>query len=131
FLREQPEVMEHMMDFNHWYNPRHPRAQAMRKMLADQKKDFTFEVYCGYNSVKCYVEAVERAGTADRAKVIAALESSTWSDHFMPYGATKFVNGQNVGGRAALLQATKDDISVVWPNEFSDAKPVFPRPKRG
>jgi branched-chain amino acid transport system substrate-binding protein len=103
----------------------------MRKILADQKKDFTFEVYCGYNSVKCYVEAVERAGTADRAKVIAALENSTWSDHFMPYGATKFVNGQNVGGRAALLQATKDDIAVVWPNEFSDAKPVFPRPKRG
>ena len=32
-------------------------------------------------------------------------------------------------GRAAMLQATKTDINVVWPNEFSAVKPIFPRPK--
>ncbi len=47
----------------------------------------------------------------------------------MPYGPTKFVNGQNQGGRAVLLQASKTDIDVVWPNEFGSTKPVFPRPK--
>ena len=47
----------------------------------------------------------------------------------MPYGPTKFVNGQNEGGRAVLLQATKTDIAVVWPNDVAEAKPVFPRPK--
>ena len=31
----------------------------------------------------------------DRAAIIDALETSTFSDHFMPYGPTKFVNGQN------------------------------------
>ena len=61
--------------------------------------------------------------------MIAALEASTWSDHFMPYGPTKFVNGQNQGGRAALLQASRTDIDVVWPNEFAGSKAVFPRPK--
>jgi len=130
-VKEQPDVAQYMMDFNHWYNPRNPKAQEMRKAVEAKDNLFTFEVYCGYNSVKCYADAVERAKSADKAAVIAALESSTWSDHFMPYGPTKFVNGQNQGGRAVLLQATKTDIAVIWPDEFAAAKPMFPRPKLG
>ncbi len=128
-VKEQPEVAQYMMDFNHWYNPRSAKAQEMRKAVEAKGGLFTFEVYCGYNAVKCYVDAIERAKSADREKVIAALETSTWSDHFMPYGPTKFVNGQNQGGRAALLQASKTDIDVVWPNEFAATKPIFPKPK--
>ncbi len=131
FQREQPDVIEHMMDFNHWYNPLHPKAKAMRAKFEAERKDFTFEVYCGYNAVLCYADAVERAGSADREKVIAALESSTWSNHFMPYGPTRFVNGQNEGGRAVLLQASRTDIDVVWPDQFASAKAIYPRPKRG
>ena len=130
-VKEQPDVAQYMMDFNHWYNPRNPKAQQMRKAVEAKGNLFTFEVYCGYNSVKCYVDAVERAKSADKAAVIAALETSTWSDHFMPYGPTRFVNGQNQGGRAVLLQATKTDIEVIWPDEFAAAKAVFPRPKLG
>ena len=128
-VKEQPEVAQYMMDFNHWYNPKSPKAQEMRKAVEAKGGLFTFEVYCGYNAVKCYVDAIERAKSADKEKVIAALEASTWSDHFMPYGPTKFVNGQNQGGRAALLQASKTDIDVVWPNEFAAIKPIFPKPK--
>ena len=130
-VKEQPDVAQYMMDFNHWYNPRNPKALAMRKAVEAKGNLFTFEVYCGYNAVKCYVDAIERAKSADKAAVIAALETSTWSDHFMPYGPTKFVNGQNQGGRAVLLQASKTDIEVIWPDEFAAAKPVFPRPKLG
>jgi len=128
-VSEQPDIAQHMMDFNHWYNPRNPKALAMRKAVEARGGLFTFEVYCGYNSVKCYADALERARSADKERVIAALESSTWSDHFMPYGPTKFVDGQNTGGRAVLLQASKTDIEVVWPNEFGAVKPIFPRPK--
>ena len=128
-VSEQPDIAQHMMDFNHWYNPRNPKALAMRKAVEARGGLFTFEVYCGYNSVKCYADALERARSADKERVIAALDSSTWSDHFMPYGPTKFVDGQNTGGRAVLLQASKTDIEVVWPNEFGAVKPIFPRPK--
>ena len=130
-VKEQPDVAQYMMDFNHWYNPRNPKAQEMRRQVEAKGGLFTFEVYCTYNSVKLYASALEAAKSADKAAVIAALEVSTWSDHFMPYGPTKFVNGQNQGGRAALLQASKTDIDVVWPNEFAGVKPVFPRPKFG
>lgn len=128
-IKEQPDVAQYMMDFNHWYNPRDPKALQMRKAVEAKGHLFTFEVYCGYNAVKCYVDAVERAKTADKEAVIKALEASTWSDHFMPYGPTKFVNGQNQGGRAVLLQASKTDIDVVWPNDYATTKPIFPRPK--
>ena len=128
-VKDQPDVAQYIMDFNHWYDPTNPKAQAMRKRVEARNTMFTFEVYCGYNAVRCYLDAVERAGTADREKVIAALEASTWSDHFMPYGPTKFVNGQNTGGQAALLQASKTDIDVIWPGKFASAKAVFPRPK--
>ncbi|NBT68973.1 MAG: ABC transporter substrate-binding protein [Betaproteobacteria bacterium] len=128
-VQEQPDVAQYMMDFNHWYNPRNPKSAEMRKRVEAKGNLFTFEVYCSYNSIKLYADALQRAGTSDKEKVISALETSIWSDHFMPYGPTKFVNGQNTGGRAALLQATKTDIDVVWPNEFAAVKPVFPRPK--
>ncbi len=128
-VKEQPEVAQYMMDFNHWYNPKNPKALEMRKKVEAKGGLFTFEVYCSYNSVKLYAEALQAAGTADKEKVIAALQNSTFSDHFMPYGPTKFVNGQNQGARAALLQASKTDIEVVWPNEFAATKAIFPRPK--
>jgi branched-chain amino acid transport system substrate-binding protein len=128
-VQEQPDVAANMLDFNHWYNPRSQKALDMRKQVEAGGNLFTFEVYLAWNAVMLYADALERAGSDDREKVIAALESSTWSGHFMPYGPTKFVNGQNQGGRGALLQATRTDIEVVWPNEFASAKPVFPRPK--
>ena len=34
-------------------------------------------------------------------------------------------------GRAVLLQASKTDIDVIWPDEFASAKAIFPRPKLG
>ena len=129
FIKEMPEVAQYTMDFNHWYNPKNPKALEMRKRVEAKGNLFTFEVYCAYNSIKCYADGVERAKSADKEKIIAALEASTWSDHFMPYGPTKFLNGQNQGGRAVLLQASKTDIDVVWPDEFAGAKAVFPRPK--
>jgi branched-chain amino acid transport system substrate-binding protein len=129
FVKEMPEVAEYTMDFNHWYNPRNPKAQDMRRRVEAKGGQFSFELYCAYNAVKCYADAVERAKTSNKEAVTAALEASTWSDHFMPYGPTKFVNGQNLGGRAVLLQATKTGIDVVWPDEFASTKPVFPRPR--
>ena len=128
-VKEQPQVAQHMMDFNHWFDPKNPKALEMKRKVEATGNLFTFEVYCGWNSVMLYADALERAGTADKEKVIAALESSTWSNHFMPYGATKFVNGQNTGGTGVLLQATTTDIETVWPNQFASAKAVFPRPK--
>ena len=128
-VKELPDVAQHILDFNQWFNPKSERGLAMKRRVEAKGDLFTFEVYQGYNAIKCLADAMERAKSADKDKVIAALETSTWSEHFMPYGPTKFVNGQNEGGRGVLLQASKTDIDVVWPNEFASAKAIFPRPK--
>ena len=63
---------------------------------------------------------------ADRAAITAALDASTFSDHFMPYGPTKFVNGQNQGAQPLMTQVLKGDIKVIVPRDYREAEPVFP-----
>jgi len=71
-------------------------------------------------------DAIERAKSSRREAIIEALAHSTWDKHFMPYGPTKFVNGQNTGARPLVMQVLKGDISVVLPKEYRQADPVFP-----
>jgi branched-chain amino acid transport system substrate-binding protein len=81
-----------------------------------------------YSCVYLIADAYERAASVDRAKLTAALASSTFSGHLMPYGPTKFVNGQNEGAAPVNTQVLDNDIKVVLPSDFANAKPVFPRP---
>lgn len=129
FAHEQPQVAENMMDFNHWYNPKDPRALPFRKRIEDGGGSFGWEVLFGYFAVRLLADAMERAGSADKDKLTAALAASTFSDHWMPYGPTKFVGGQNQGAHATALQIQDSDIKVIWPPAFAGAKAVFPRPK--
>jgi branched-chain amino acid transport system substrate-binding protein len=129
FAKEQPEISENVMDFNHWYNPRKPESLAFRKKVEGAGNTFTWEVLFGYYAVRLLTDGFERAGSADKKKVLPALASSTYFPDMMPYGPTKFVNGQNQGAQASGLQIQKGDIKVIWPAEFANAKPVFPRPK--
>jgi branched-chain amino acid transport system substrate-binding protein len=131
FAQDLPDVAEYMMDYNHWFAPTNPKAQEMKRKVEAMGTLFTFEVYLAYNAVRLIADALERAGSADKEKLTAALASSTWSDHFMPYGPTRFVDGQNQGGEAAALQVLKGGIEVVYPTQFASAKAVFPKPKFG
>ena len=130
FAKEQPDVSQYMMDVNHWFNPRSETAKALKKRVeADGKTLFTFEVYLAYTNVAFLADALEKAGSADKEKLLAALGSSSFKADLMPYGPTKFVNGQNEGGRAAVMQAFKGDIEVIAPDDVSSIKAVFPKPK--
>lgn len=129
FAKEAPTVAENMMDFNHWYSVRDPRSAAFRKRVEDSNNIITFEVIFGYFAIKLLADAWERAGSAGKEPTIDALNTSTFSDHFMPYGPTKFVNGQNTGSQAVALQIQKGDMEVVWPDAFASKPVVFPRPK--
>jgi branched-chain amino acid transport system substrate-binding protein len=129
FVRELPDVAENMIDYNHWFNPKSGKAQALKKRAEAAGTLFTFEVYLTYNSIMLLADALERAKSADREALIEALAFSTWTPEITPYGPTKFVNGQNEGGRAVAVQAQKGDIEVVYPAAYASVKPVFPKPK--
>ena len=128
FVKEFPDAAKYIMDCNHWFDPKNPKALALKKKVEDKGQFYTYEVYMNYSCVLLVADALARAGSADRAKLTAALESSTFSGHVMPYGPTKFVNGQNQGAAPVNTQVLDNDIKVVLPASFAQAKPVFPMP---
>ncbi len=128
FVKEFPEAAEYIMDCNHWFDPKNPKAQALKKKIEAKNEFFTYEVYMNYSCVLLLADALERAASAERPKIIAALESSTFSGHVMPYGPTKFVNGQNQGAAPVNTQVLKKDIEVIFPAQYASAKAVFPMP---
>jgi branched-chain amino acid transport system substrate-binding protein len=129
FVKEFPEAAQYIMDCNHWFDPRNAKALALRKKVEDSGQFYTYEVFMNYSCVLLIADALERAGSAERAKIVGALESSTFSGHVMPYGPTKFVNGQNQGAAPVNTQVLGNDIQVIFPQTFATAKPTFPMPR--
>jgi branched-chain amino acid transport system substrate-binding protein len=128
FVKDFPEAAKYIMDCNHWFNPKSARAQELKKKVEDKGQFFTYELYLNYSAVQLVADALERAASADRGKIIAALESSTFASPIMPYGPTKFVNGQNQGAAPLNTQVLDNDIKSILPPEFAIAKAVFPMP---
>jgi branched-chain amino acid transport system substrate-binding protein len=128
FVKEFPDAANFVMDCNHWHDPRKPKAQELRKEVEKAGGFFTYNIPMNYSSVMLLADAIERAASAERGKIIEALASSTLTNHIMPYGPTKFVDGQNQGAAPVNTQVQDNDIKVIYPAEFADAKPVFPVP---
>jgi branched-chain amino acid transport system substrate-binding protein len=128
FVKEFPEAAQYIMDCNHWFDPKNPKAIELKKKVEAKGEFYTYEVYMNYSCVLLLADSLERAASADRAKIIAALESSTFAGHVMPYGPTKFVNGQNQGAAPVNTQVLNNDIQVILPANFASAKAVFPMP---
>src|SRR5215510_8941029 len=128
FVKEFPEAARYIMDCNHWFDPKNEKALALKKKVEAKGEFYTYEVYMNYSCISLVADALARAGSADRAKLTEALASSSFSGHLMPYGPTKFVNGQNEGAAPVNTQVLDNDIKVVLPATFANAKPVFPRP---
>ena len=126
FVKEFPDVANGVIDCNHWYNPKDKRALALKKKVEAMGEFYTYEVFLNYQAVYLLADAIERAKSRDRAAINDALTNSTWDKHFMPYGPTRFVAGQNQGAQPLTMQVLKGDIRVILPNNFAEAEPVFP-----
>jgi len=129
FVKEFPEAAEYIMDCNHWFDARNPEALALKKKTEDKGLFYSYEVFLNHECVRLLADAIQRAASADRAAITKALAESNWSKHFMPYGPTKFVNGQNTGAAPVNTQILQGDIKVIFPANFANAKPVFPAPQ--
>ncbi len=126
FVKEFPSVAEGLLDCNHWADPRNSKTVALRQKVEGMGKVFSYNVMLNYSCVLLVADALNRAGSADRAKLTEALASSAFIGHIMPYGPTHFVNGQNQGATPVNTQVQGGDIKVIFPPAFSDAKPQFP-----
>ncbi len=58
-----------------------------------------------------------------------ALAKTNMKDHILPQGPIVFgPDGQNTNAQAAMMQILGGKIVVVWPDQYSEAKVVFPQP---
>ncbi len=126
FVKEFPDAANGIIDCNHWFNPKDKRAFELKKRTEAKNLFYSYEVFNTYTAVRLLADAIERAKSADRAAITDALAKSTFSDHFLPYGPTRFENGQNTGAQPLMTQVIKGDIRVIVPREYREAEPVFP-----
>jgi branched-chain amino acid transport system substrate-binding protein len=130
FVREFPDAANLVMDVNHWADPRKPKTAELRRAVEAQNRFWLYNTPMNYSAVMLVADALERAGKADRVTVIEALAKTdgNFTRHIMPYGPTKFENGQNQAAQAVNTQVQENDIKVISPDEFADARPVYPWP---
>lgn len=131
FVREFPEAAAFVMDCNHWADPRKPRAADLRRRVEATGRFWLYNVPLNHSCVGLVADALARAGRPDRDALAEALASSAWDGHVMPYGPTRFENGQNTGAAPVNTQVQDGEIRVIFPAEFADARPVFPAPRPG
>lgn len=130
FVREFPEAANLVMDVNHWADPRKPKTAELRRAVEAQNRFWLYNTPMNYSAVMLVADALERAGRADRGALIEALARTdgSFTRHIMPYGPTRFENGQNQAAQAVNTQVQDNDIKVIFPSDFADARPVFPWP---
>ena len=126
FLKEFPDAANGIIDCNHWFNPKDARALSLKRRTEAKGLFFSYEVFNTYTAMRLLADAIDRARSSERAAIIDALAKSTYSDHFMPYGPTKFENGQNLGAQPLMTQVIKGDIRVIVPRDYREAEPIFP-----
>ena len=126
FVKEFPEAANGIIDCNHWFNPKDRRAQDLKKRAEAKGLFFSYEMFMTYTAMTLLADALERAKSTDRAAIIDALEKSTFANHIMPYGPTKFVAGQNQGAQPLMTQVSKGDIKVIIPRDYREIEPIFP-----
>jgi branched-chain amino acid transport system substrate-binding protein len=126
FVKEFPEAANGIIDCNHWFNPKDKRAADLRKRVEAKNLFFSYEIFNTYTAMMLLADAINAAKSIDKAAIVDALAKSTFADHFMPYGATKFVNGQNMGAQPLMTQVVKGDIKVIVPRDFREVEPIFP-----
>ncbi len=84
-----------------------------------------------YMSTMVLVDALERAGSSDRAKLREALSKTNicGDRNILPYNCVKFdPSGQSPEGQLVMLQVQKGQFVSVWPPEVAASTPVYPVP---
>jgi len=130
FVKELGRVSEGIMDGNYWHNPASPFSRDVIKQYeARFNAPFQSHTVWGYNAALVLIDALERAGSAEPARLRDALARTDLKEHIAPGDAIVFnEQGQNRNATVTMQQIQKGHIRVVLPKTYADAEPVFPIP---
>lgn len=125
FLKENPDIAEGVADACHWYDPGSEAQKARIAAAAQKDVPYGHEVFMTYNATRLLIDAIDKAGSREREAVTAALALSTFAEHGMPYGPTRFEDGQNTGANPALTQVQEGEIRLAAPRSFAQTELVL------
>lgn len=130
FVKELGRAAEAIMDGNYWHNPTSPFARDVIKQYeARFNAPFQSHTVWGYNAALVLIDALERAGSAEPAKLRDALAQTSLAQHIAPGGPIVFNDqGQNRNATVTMQQIQGGQVRVVLPKAYADAEPVFPIP---
>ena len=128
FVKEFPDAAKYIMDCNHWFDPHKRQGAGAEEEGRGKGPVLHLRGLHELQRGRCWSptrSSMPRPPTAPRSSPRWKLDLR---QPHMPYGPTKFVNGQNQGAAPVNTQVLDNDIKVIMPPEFANAKAVFPMP---
>jgi branched-chain amino acid transport system substrate-binding protein len=136
-IKDLDKLIYYVMVNVPWINPTSPvyqQANAAFQKAHNRYLD-TNSAYA-YAGVQVIADVLERAGSTDPEKILAATRQTNFKDHPLVGGPIQFdEKGDNKGALTALVQVQPDDdllkrVKIVAPKEFAQSdKIVFPAPQ--
>lgn len=128
FINDETEINQYIMDVNYSINPQSNLAIEVSKKYEDLfNKHMGPNAAYSYTATKVLIDAVERAGSTDRAKVQKALSETNLIEHILPQDSIIFdKSGQNANAQAVLNQIINGETKVIFPDEYKNADAVLP-----
>jgi branched-chain amino acid transport system substrate-binding protein len=78
FVKEFGEAANLVMDCNHWADPRKAKTALVKAQAEKEGRVWLYNTPLNYSCVRLLADAIERAGSADRLKVIEASHYALW-----------------------------------------------------
>ena len=119
-----------IIDVNYRWNPKNPNTATV---LGNYQQKFgtgmSGSALWGYTAIQVIADALERAASTDKDKIRDALANTNLTDHILPQGPIKFDDkGENVNAAAVMVQVQNGKQVVVYPEQYAEAKLIFPMP---
>ncbi len=136
-IKDLDKLIYYVMINVPWINPNSAVfQQANTAFLKAHERYLDTNSAYAYTGILVIADALERAGSTDPDKIIAALQKTNYSDHPLVGGPITFnEKGDNTGALTALIQVQPDDdplkrVKIVAPKAFAQSDEiVFPAPQ--
>jgi len=135
-IKDLGKLVYYVMDNVPWVNTASPVYQEANALF-NKKYGGYLDTNSGYayTGILVIADALERAGSADSNKLLAAIRTTDLKAQPMVGDAIRFAaNGDNINAATAMVQVLPDPdpvkrVKVVLPKSFAQADYVFPAPQ--
>ncbi|MEV0718410.1 ABC transporter substrate-binding protein [Asanoa sp. NPDC050611] len=128
FPKEVGAAAEGFFDANYHADMTNPDMQALAKLYTEKYNDqIRTGAVLAYDAVKVIADALERAGSAEPAKVRDAIAGGSVPTLIAGNGPIKFgPTGENENATPILMQVQGGEVKQVFPADKAETKPVYP-----